>query len=114
MLPCLVVVCVFKVLAVKAAGNLSCARYDVGDGILVDIRLFQDGRRCMRALQSLASDQFRLLGKRGLYDRALLFRRKLTSWDLRLEALGWIVDNDELSVMMPSRHIGKLCHLVAE
>ena len=33
----------------------------IDDGILVDVRFFQDGPRLRRAIESLASDQFRLL-----------------------------------------------------
>ena len=37
----------------------------VDDGILVEVRVFKDGRRLQRAIVSLASDHFRLLGPRG-------------------------------------------------
>ena len=40
-------------------------RFCVDDGILVEVCFFQDGRRLRRAIESLASDHFRLLGPRG-------------------------------------------------
>ena len=95
-------------------GSEFFVRYYVDDGILVEIQWFPDGRRCIRAIQSLASDHFRLLGVRGPDDPALLSARKITSWDSRLEVLGWIVDTDELSVTMPPTKMQKLCRLMAE
>ena len=38
------------------------------DSIVAEIQWFQDGGRCTRALLPLASDGFRLLGKRGSDD----------------------------------------------
>ena len=37
-------------------GNVFFVQYYVDDGILVEVQWFQDNRRCIRALQSLASD----------------------------------------------------------
>lgn len=95
-------------------GSVFFVRYYVDDGILVEVQWFQDGRRCIRALQSLASDHFRLLGERGLDDPALLSARKTTSWDSRMEVMGWIVDTDELSVTMPPAKMQTLRRLMAE
>ena len=67
-------------------------RYYVDDGILVELQWWPDGRRCLRAVQSLASDHFRLLGERGVSDPPLLSTSKITDWDTRLELLGWIID----------------------
>ena len=55
------------------AGSYFFVWYYVDDGILVAFRWWPDGRRCLRAVQSLASDYFRLLGKRGVSDSPLLF-----------------------------------------
>ena len=47
------------------AGDPFFVRFYVDDGILVDARFFQDRRRLRRAIESVASDPFRLLGPRG-------------------------------------------------
>lgn len=44
---------------------LSLCRYHVDNGGLVDGRFFRDGRHCTKAVQSLATDHFRLPGIRG-------------------------------------------------
>ena len=62
-------------------------RYYVDDGILVEVQWWPDGRRGMRAVQSLASDHFRLLGVRGASDPPLLSASKITNWDTRQYAL---------------------------
>lgn len=71
-------------------------------GILVKIPLFPDGRKWIRALQSLASDDFHLLREQGPDDPALLSTWKKPSWDSRLEVLDWAVNANELSVTIPS------------
>ena len=67
-------------------------RYYVDDGIVVELLWRPDGRRCLRAVQSLASDYFHLLGERGVSDPPLLSARKITDWDTQLEVLGWIIE----------------------
>ena len=47
------------------AGYHFFVRFYVDDGILVEVRFFQDGRRLRRAIESLPPDQLRLLGPRG-------------------------------------------------
>ena len=73
-------------------------RYYVDDGILVEVQWWPDGRRCVRAVQSLASDRFRLLGVRGASDPPRLSASKTTNWDTRLEVLCWLVDTEALTV----------------
>ena len=89
-------------------------RYYVDDGILVGVQWWPDGRRCLRAVQSLASDHFRLLGERGVSDPPLLSARKITYWDTQLEVLGWIIDTEALTVTLPSHESLKLQNLLAE
>ena len=89
-------------------------RYNVDDGILVECQWWPDGRPCLRAVQSLASDHFRLLGERGVSDPPLLSTSKITDWDTRLEVLGWIIDTEALTVTLPSRKRLKLRSLLAE
>ena len=69
-------------------------RYYVDDGILVEVQWWPDGRCCMRAVQSLASDHFRLLGVRGASDPPLLSASKIANWDMRLEVMGWLVGTE--------------------
>ena len=68
----------------------------------------------MRAVQSLASDHFRLLGERGASDPPLLSAGKNTNWDTCLEVLGWIVDTESLTVTLPSPKRLKLRVLLSE
>ena len=83
-------------------GSYFFARYYVDDGILVEVQWWPDGRRCMRAVQSLASDHFRLLGERGASDPPLLSAGKIMNWDTCLEVLGWIVNTESLTVTVPT------------
>ena len=96
-------------ITLTTASSLSC-----NDGrILVELQWWPDGRRCQRAVQSLASDHFRLLGERGVSDPPLLSDRKITSWDTRLEVLGWIIDTEVLTVTLPPHKRGNVCELLA-
>ena len=95
------------------AGSYIFVRYYVDDGILVEVQWWPHGRRCLRAVQSLSSDHFRLLGVRGASDPPLLSARKITDWDTRLEVLGWIVDTEALTVTLPSHKRLKLRSLLA-
>lgn len=90
------------------AGDQFFVRFYVDDGILVEVRFFQDGRRLRRAIESLASDHFRLLGPRGSGDPPLLEARKILGWNTRLEVLGWILDTDQLTISLPSHKSSKL------
>ena len=51
-------------------------RYNVDDGIFVDLRYWPDGRRCLRAVRSLVSHHVWLLGERGVSDPPLLSAQK--------------------------------------
>ena len=88
-------------------------RYFVDDGVLLELQWWPDGRRCQRAVQSLASDYSRLLVERGASDPPLLCNRKVTHWDTRLEVLGWIIDTEALTVTIPPHKRDKLCALLA-
>ena len=70
--------------------------------------VWPDSRRCLRAVQSLASDHFRLLGERGVSDPPRLSARKITDWDTQLGVLGWITDTEALTVTLPSHKRLKL------
>ena len=96
------------------AGSRFFVRYYVDDGILVEVQWWSDGRRCMRAVQSLASDRFRLLGVRGASDPPLLSAGIITNWDTRLKVLGWLVDTEALTVTAPPHKCLKLRLLLAE
>ena len=54
------------------AGDPFFVRLYLSDGILVEVRFFQDGRRLRRSIEPLASDHFRLLGPRGPWNPPLL------------------------------------------
>ena len=89
-------------------------RYYVDDGIVGELQWWPDGRRCLRAVQSLASNHFRLLDERGVSDPPLLSARKITDWDTQLEVLGWIIDTEALTVTLPSHKSLKLQNLLPE
>ena len=78
-------------------------RFYVDDGILVKVRFFQGGRRLRRAIESLASDPFRLLGPRGPRDLPLLEAHTILGWSTRLEVLDWVLDTDKLTISLSSR-----------
>ena len=86
----------------------------VDDGILVEAQWWPDVRRHMRAVQSLESDHFRLLGVRGASDPPLSSARKITDWDTRLEVLGWLVDTEAVTVTSPPHKRHKLRMFIAE
>ena len=70
-------------------GRYFIVRYYVDDGNLVEVHWRPDFRRCLRAVQSLASAHFRLLGERGVSDPPLLSAKKISDWDTQLEG-SWI------------------------
>ena len=76
--PSLAIVEPFPV-AAATPGVVFFVRYYVYDGILVEVQWWPDGRRCMRAVQSSASDHFRLLGVRGASDPPLFSASKITN-----------------------------------
>ena len=73
-----------------------------------------DGRRCLRAVQSLVSDHFRLLGERDVFDAPLLSAKKTITWDTQLRVLGWIIDPEALTATLPSHKRLKLHKILAE
>ena len=90
------------------AGNYFSVRYYVDDSILVEFQRWPDGRRCLSAVQLLASYHFRLLGQRGVFDPPVLSARKITDWDTQLEVLGWVIDTEAYTVTLPSHKRLKL------
>ena len=94
--------------------NSFFVRYNVDDGILVEVRWWTEGRRYFLAVQSLASDHFRLLGERGVSDPPLLSARKITDLNTPLEVFGWIIDTEARTVTLPSHKRLKLQNLLAE
>ena len=96
------------------AGSRFFVRYYVDDGVLIEVRFFEDGRRCLKAIQSIASDHFRLLGVRGPSDPPLLAKSKLTDFSTRLEVLGWVLDTHELTLTLPERKHDKLRRVLDE
>ena len=95
-------------------GSVLSVRHYVDDGILVELQWWPDGRRCLRAVQSLASDHFGLLGERGFCDPPRSSAKKTTIWGSQLEMLGWIIDTHALTVTLPSQKRLKLHNIIAE
>lgn len=71
-----------------------------------------DGRRRLRAVQSLATDHFRLLGDRGASDPPLISPTKVTNFETRLEVLGWVLDTEQLTISMTDRKQHRLSRLL--
>lgn len=68
-------------------GDVFFARYNVGNGILVEVQWFKDGRRCIRATQPLVLEYFRLLDDRGPRATSLLSSSKTSEWNVTIEVL---------------------------
>ena len=58
----------------------------VDDALLVEM---ENTPRCLQASQSFASDSFRLFGTRNHGESSLFAAEKITSWDTRMDMLGW-------------------------
>ena len=83
--------------------------YYVGDGILVEVQWWSDGRRCRRASASLASDHYRLFGVRSSrYPALLFFPHKISLWDTRLCVLGWDIDTVAMTISDPLEKLERL------
>ena len=89
-------------------------RYYVDDGILVEVQWWSDGRRCRRASASLASNHFRLFGKRSPRDPSLLSSRKISSWDTVLCVLGWDIDAVAMTISVPVAKLKRLRDILSE
>ena len=89
-------------------------RFYVDDGILIEVRFFQDGRRLQRTTESLASDYFRLLGPHGPRDPQRLKAHKILGWSTSSEVLGWVFDTIKLTILLQSRKSFKLRQVFAE
>ena len=71
-----------------------------------------EGRRCIKASQSYASDCHRLLGSRASGEPPLLSRAKITSWDTRQDMLGWTIDTKAMTISVPQEKVAKLRELL--
>ena len=80
----------------------------VDDALFCELESFFRGRRCIKASQSYASDCFRLLGKRTSGMPPLLASEKITSWDTRMEMLGWTIDTVSMTISVPPAKIVQL------
>lgn len=77
------------------------------DALFVEVETFLGGRRCLRASRSYASDSFRLFGYQNVGEPPLFAPEKTTSWDTRMEMLGW-------SISVPQGKLIQLCVLLSE
>lgn len=75
------------------AENPLFVRYYVDDGILVEVRCFNDGHRCLSAVHHLRLTTFICLDLAAPWARRCWNRQKNIDWATCLEVLGWIVDN---------------------
>ena len=69
---------------------------------------------CLLASASLASDHFRLFGNRRETDPPLLAARKVTSWDTKLEVLGWEIDTVGMTITLPPAKLVQLRDLLRQ
>ena len=89
-------------------------RFYVDDGVLVEVRFFQDERRLRRAIESLTLDHFLLLAHRGPRDPSLLEAHKRLEWSTCLEVLGWVLDTDKITNPLPPRKSSTLRQVLAD
>lgn len=90
-----------------------CNRTFVDDALFVEPEI-DGGKRCIIASQSYASDCYRALGSRASGEPPLLSRDKITSWDTRMEMLGWVIDTQAMTISVPQDKIAKLRGLLQE
>ena len=86
----------------------------VDDALFVELESFLKGRRCLRATRSFASDSFRLFGCRNTGEPPLFAREKTTSWDTRMEMLGWTIDTVSMTISVTQEKVAQLRALLAE
>ncbi|CAB1102718.1 unnamed protein product [Ectocarpus sp. CCAP 1310/34] len=86
----------------------------VDDALFVELESFLEGRRCLRATRSFASDSFRLFGTRNSGEPPLFAREKTTSWDTRMEMLGWVIDTVALTISVSQEKVAKMRAMLAE
>ena len=92
----------------------SFVRFNVNDAISVEVQRLPVGVRCLLASASLASDHFRLFSNRRETDPPLLAARKVTSWDTKLEVLGWEIDTVDMTITVPPAKLGQLRDLLRQ
>ena len=79
-------------------GDEFFSEYYIDDALLAEVQHFVDGRRCLASSTALASDHHRLFGYRRAGDPPILATHKVSSWDTRLEVLGWTVDSESMTI----------------
>ena len=113
---------------IEAPGKLptSCAySQDVGEGFLdplwistfVDDASFVEMEsilQCLGASQSFASDSYRLFGTHNDGEGPLFAAEKVTSWDTRMEMLGWSIDTVAMTIAVPREKVVQLRALLDE
>ena len=84
------------------------------DALFVELESHLRGLRCLRASQSFASDSFRLFGSRSGGEPPLFAREKITSWDTRMEMLGWMIDTVAMTISVTQEKVEQLQALLAQ
>ena len=69
---------------------------------------------CLRASQSFASDSYRLFGTRNDGEAPLFAAEKVTSWDTRMEMLGWSINTVAMTIAVPYEKVVQLRALLDE
>ena len=81
----------------------------VDDALFAEVEMrVLEGRRCLRATRSFVSDSFRLFGNRNAGEPPLFAREKTTSWDTRMEMLGWSIDTVAMTISVPQDKVVQL------
>ena len=86
----------------------------VHNALFVELQSFLKGRQCLRATRSFASDGFCLFGCRNTGESPLFAREKTTSWDTRMEMLGWTIDTVSMTTSVTQAKMAQLRDLVGE
>lgn len=83
----------------------------VDDALFVEM---EHRLRCLLASQSFASDSFRLFGTRNDGEPPLFAADKVTSWDTRMNMLGWDFDTIAMSMSVPQEKVAQLRAMLEE
>lgn len=86
----------------------------VDDALFAEIESILEGKRCLRATRSFASDSFRLFGSRDAGEPPLSAPEKTTSWDTCMDMLGWSIDTVAMTISVPQEKVVHLRALLDE
>lgn len=84
------------------------------DALFVELESFLQGRRRLRSALSFASDSFRLVSNRNAGEPRTFATKKTTSWDTRMEMLGWVIDTVAMKISASQEKAANLRAMLME